>query len=222
MNWIQLDDAEIKKRFELQLHLQAMIKAHLPTVNVYMFGSTANRLAFPGSDIDLLLMGDNYAFGDLFKAIELIMLNSGEFEYVDAISTAQVPIIQAMHKKTDISMDIVINREDGLRGLSLVSTMLEEYVELRPIYFVLKAFLKYKNLHKPYKGGIGSFVLVNMIVVYLQTHYKLGNPPMYLQDHIIKFLEFYVHKLEFSKVGVSIREGGFFFDKDHEYLSKPG
>lgn len=77
-------------------------------------------------------------------------------------------------------MDIVINRDDGLKGLSLVMTMLDHFPELKPMYFILKAFLKYKNLHKPYKGGIGSFVLINMIVVYLQTHYKMGNPPRYL------------------------------------------
>ena len=64
-------------------------------------------------------------------------------------------------------MDIVVNREDGLKGLSLVSKLLESFKELRPMYFVIKAFLKYKNLHKPYKGGIGSFTLINMIVCYL-------------------------------------------------------
>ena len=102
-------------------------------------------------------------------------------------------------------MDIVINREDGLKGLSLVMTMIELFPELRPIYFVIKAFLKYKNMHKPYKGGIGSFVLINMIVAYLQSHYKKGNKPLYLQDHIIKFFEFYTNKLNFTEVGISIR-----------------
>ena len=69
-------------------------------------------------------------------------------------------------------MDIVMNRDDGLKGLSLVTTLLNEFAELRPMYFVLKAFLKYKTLHKPYTGGIGSFVLINMITAYLQMHYK--------------------------------------------------
>ena len=87
-------------------------------------------------------------------------------------------------------MDIVMNRDDGLKGLSLVTSLIDAFPELRAIYFVVKAFLKYKNLHKPYTGGIGSFVLINMIAFYLQMHYKrVGaiKEKVFLQDHIIMF-----------------------------------
>jgi non-canonical poly(A) RNA polymerase PAPD5/7 len=92
----------------------------------------------------------------------------------------------------------------------------------------MKAFLKYKNLHKPYKGGIGSFVLINMIVAYLQYEAKLVHhqssstphhlqqqiPRYYLHEHLLKFLDFFAVKLNLKHVGISIRAGGFFFNKD--------
>lgn len=31
-----------------------------------------------------------------------------------------------------------------------------------------------------------------------------------------------MRKLDFPNVGISMRDGGFFFDKDHEFLGKPG
>ena len=36
----------------------------------------------------------------------------------------------------------------------------------------MKAFLVNKNVHKPWKGGIGSFVLTNLITAYLQRYAK--------------------------------------------------
>lgn len=136
-----------------------------------MFGSTANRLALPNSDIDVLIcvehVTDNTTYNLLFDAIYEIMRASGEFDELEPIKSSQVPIIQARHKKTGISLDIVIDREDGLQGLCLVASLQEVFPELRAIYLVIKAFLVNKNAHKPWKGGIGSFVLINLITAFL-------------------------------------------------------
>ncbi len=45
---------------------------------------------------------------------------------------------------------------------------------------------------------------------------------MYLQDHILQFLELYTKNLDLKHVALSIREGGFTFHKDHDYLCKEG
>lgn len=83
-----------------------------------MFGSTANRLALPGSDIDVLVCVDhvthNTTYNLLFDCVHLIIRNSQKFEEIEPIKTSQVPIIQARHRKTGISIDLVIDREDGL------------------------------------------------------------------------------------------------------------
>ncbi|CDW89117.1 poly rna polymerase [Stylonychia lemnae] len=225
VEWIQMSDAEIKQRYEILNEIEKLVQIKIPGTQLYMFGSTANRLAFSGSDIDILVMNNDYGYANLYNHVLHIMVESNLFESIDDIRNTQVPIIQAQHKATGISMDIVMNRDDGLKGLSLVSTLISKYPELRPMYFVLKAFLKYKNVHKPYTGGIGSFVLINMIAFYLQMHYKRVrdiNEKVFLQDHIICFFKFFGRQLDIKFLGFSIRDGGFIFDKDHEYLGKEG
>lgn len=53
------------------------------------------------------------------------MVESNEFDSIDDIRNTSVPIIQAYHKKTGISMDIVMNRDDGLKGLALVTSLID-------------------------------------------------------------------------------------------------
>ena len=74
MKWIEMSEEELKKRYNLKKHLEEMVKKYIPTAKVFMFGSTANRLAFPGSDIDILIIENSKNFGDLFAVIYLIML----------------------------------------------------------------------------------------------------------------------------------------------------
>lgn len=105
-----------------------------------------------------------------------------------------MPIIQARHKKTGVSIDMVIDREDGLQGLCLVSSLIDTFPELQPLYMVIKAFLVSKNVHKPWKGGMGSFVLVNLLTIYIQKVYKkrvkTGSIDQPLQELVIGFLNF--------------------------------
>lgn len=78
---------------------------------------------------------------------------------------------------------------------------------------MLKVFLKERQIHDPYHGGIGSFVLINMIVHYLQYSYKTNEKDLLLHEHLKEFFHYYTHKLDYPNLGISIREGGFVFDK---------
>jgi non-canonical poly(A) RNA polymerase PAPD5/7 len=138
-----------------------------------MFGSTANRLALKGSDIDLLVIDKKTKLDVLYNRVFNLLKEQKIFEYVVPLSQATVPIIKILHKETGINLDIVFNREDGLQGLAIVIKFITVYPELKPLYFVLKAFLKYRKLDQTYTGGISSFMLVNMIVFYLQNKYKI-------------------------------------------------
>ena len=62
-------DQELKERYEMLTHIEEMIHNHIPSAKVFMFGSTANRLAFPGSDIDILIVENTYKFNDLYNGI---------------------------------------------------------------------------------------------------------------------------------------------------------
>ena len=90
---------------------------------------------------------------------------------------------------------------------------------------MVKAFLVYKNAHKPWKGGIGSFVLINLITSYLQlTHTKRMAKEEKEAQHtgihglVVGFFDFMGNELHTKAVGISILEGGFAFDRNDESL----
>jgi DNA polymerase sigma len=79
-DWIQITDQEIKERYDLLDLIESLIKEHIPEAQVFMFGSTANRLALPGSDIDVLVcldsVKDSPTYSLLFDCILNIILVS--------------------------------------------------------------------------------------------------------------------------------------------------
>lgn len=84
-----------------------------------------------------------------------------------------VPIIKLRDKKSGLFADVTFNRDDCYKGVITVLAMQVEFPELRPLYFVLKCFLRERgHLDKTKKGGVCSFMLLSMITSYLQTHYK--------------------------------------------------
>lgn len=114
------------------------------------------------------------------------------------------------------------------------------FPEIRPLYFILKVFLKERNnLDQTRDGGICSFMLLNMIAFYLQTHYKdclqtynfkqtqiqswsRSSAPKLDKDgemakatdlelhmHLMRFFQFYAEELDQSAFYISIRKGGF-------------
>jgi hypothetical protein len=62
-----------------------------------MFGSTANRFALPGSDIDVLILHpdvtQSHTYNLLYEAILQILLASKEFIEIEPIKSTTVPII---------------------------------------------------------------------------------------------------------------------------------
>jgi len=186
-----------------------------------MFGSTSNRLALPGSDIDVLVtvpnVTSNFTYNLLYETVLHILIASKEFDEIEPIKTSQVPIISARHIESGVSLDMVIDRNDGLQGLCLVTTLQKAFSELQPLYLIIKAFLCNKNVHKPWKGGIGSFVLINLIVCFLQKEYKrrlkenLDSLPLHAL--VVYFLDFIGNEFRHKKAGLSILFGGFAFDR---------
>jgi DNA polymerase sigma len=191
-----------------------------------MFGSTANRLALPGSDIDVLICVPNvtcsFTYNLVYEIVLHILIGSKEFDEIEPIKTSQVPIISARHIESGVSLDMVIDREDGLQGLCLVNSLENTFSELRPLYLVIKAFLCNKNLHKPWKGGMGSFVLINFITCFLQKEYKKrvkeNQEPLPLHALVIYFLDFLGNIFRHKKAGLSIIHGGFAFNRFDDML----
>lgn len=98
---------------------------------------------------------------------------------------------------------------------------------------MLKCFLRERGgLDKTKKGGVCSFMLLNMIVSYLQTHQKEASavagskvqtwgeqvvvPDVSLHKHLIRFMRHYGCRLNSRDTGISIRAGGFLYGKSED------
>lgn len=143
------------------------------------------------------------------------------FEYVERIY-ASVPILKLKDNKTGLCIDIAFNRDDGILGCMTSVMTNVMFPEMRPLYFVLKAFLRERGLDQTRKGGVCSFMLINMVVYYLQMQYKENKINVMLHIHLMNFLKLYGETLNTREVGISIRAGGFAYYKNDEGLGKDG
>ena len=190
-----------------------------PKAECVMFGSTASEFALKGSDIDILVFHPSVKFTVLCDKIQQRLLKVKAFEYVEKIF-ASVPILKLKDNKTGICVDIAFNRDDGILGCTLSVLQSKLFPELRPLYFVIKAFLRERFLDQTRKGGVCSFMLINMIVYYLQTQYKEGLLNKMLHLHLYDFFKLYGIQTNNKEVGISVRAGGFTFFKNDAGLGK--
>ena len=78
-----------------------------------------------------------------------------------------MPILKLKDNKTGLCCDIAFKREDGIQGclVGVAATLL--FPEMRPLYLVIKAFLRERSLDSTRTGGVCSFMLLNMIIYFL-------------------------------------------------------
>lgn len=139
-----------------------------------LFGSAGSQLAIYGSDIDVLVYvpDPEVKFRDLYLSVHKMFLNEDWVEYAEKI-TSIVPILKIKDAETGLNADICFNRDDSYKGVIYSLSLQVIFPELRPLYFILKVFLKERsNLDLTRLGGVCSFMLLNMITFYLQSHYK--------------------------------------------------
>jgi non-canonical poly(A) RNA polymerase PAPD5/7 len=114
-----------------------------------------------------LILYPKVNYSNLCGKIHERLLKVKAFEYVERIY-ASVPILKLKDNKTGLCVDIAFNRDDGIQGTMISVITSSMFPELRPLYFVLKAFLRERCLDQTRKGGVCSFMLINMIVYFLQ------------------------------------------------------
>lgn len=92
---------------------------------------------------------------------------------------------------------------------------------------VLKILLNVNNLNKTFDGGLSSFGLILLTVSYLQMFYSgitVNNlsiaENVTLSDHLLNFLKLYGEDFNYQKLGISVRNGGFYYQRDDKCYDK--
>lgn len=106
-----------------------------------------------------------------------------------------------------------------------MNKQLQAYPMLRSLTVILKLFLAQRRMNETYSGGIGSFVLLNMIVSFLQQRQRCAvlegksfkDVNWNLGVLLIDFFQFYGVRFNYILAGISINNSGYYNKQDRGY-----
>jgi len=169
------------------------------------------------------------AVSDTTKVLHIMattLKRSGITSHVTIIAKAKVPIIKFVSSYGRLQVDISINQANGLISGEIITGFLKQMIPgdqekeskaLRSLIMITKAFLRERKLNEVYTGGLGSYSVVCLAVSFLQMHPKIRrgemDPEKNLGVLVVEFFELYGNRFNYDNVGISLREGGTYFNK---------
>ncbi|KAJ3050525.1 hypothetical protein HK097_008526 [Rhizophlyctis rosea] len=202
-----------------------------PNSSLKCYGSSNTGLALPHSDIDLVIFAQRSISPDtpplspnghspdtinemdrrrdisILRTIRGLLVQSTlpQPHSVEVISGAFVPVLKFSEKITRTRVDITVNKHGGKLSSEQVREWMKMYPQLRPLAVALKQYLFSKALNECYLGGIGGYLLVNMVVFFFkQQPHLTDNLGILLAD----FFKFY-GSFEYERWGVCARTGQY-------------
>jgi non-canonical poly(A) RNA polymerase PAPD5/7 len=99
--------------------------------------------------------------------------------------------------------------------LKLFDEILEKFPSIRPVLLLLKFILRQRGYNETYTGGLGSYLLLNMIYAFVQYLINRGQERNIhnLGQFFLGFLRFFGVEFNYKELGISINNGGYFFNK---------
>lgn len=142
------------------------------TSEVKSFGSYATGLILPSSDLDIVILTDTPPL-EILSCLSPILRDLHICKGLDTIFSAHIPLIKLttnLNNSIVVDISVFTHEHKGLATLEFVNKQLTTYPSLRPVYLFLKQLLYFTNFNESYKGGLGSFSLLLLVVHYLQRH----------------------------------------------------
>ncbi|KAI5776842.1 hypothetical protein EDC01DRAFT_636327 [Geopyxis carbonaria] len=193
---------------------------------VHLYGSNATGIGLPICDIDLMIVAPGVADSNPYKLREMrisVLYQIQEFLYTTGISNrlavrdeAQIPLLEARDMQTSLEVDISFEEPHIVVSLEQVQNWKILYGEqdILALVIVIKHALGMRKLglgsaSTPYEGGIGSYVLLCMIVVYLdknqrETGKKAPYHPTHMATLFLGFCKFWGVEFDYETCGVEI------------------
>ncbi|XP_021754869.1 non-canonical poly(A) RNA polymerase PAPD5-like [Chenopodium quinoa] len=201
-----------------------VIKYIWPYCRVEVFGSYRTGLYLPSSDIDVVILESNIKTPQLgLQALSRALSQKGIAKKMQVIGKARVPIIKFLEKVTDVAFDISFDVDNGPKAAEYIQDAISRLPPLRPLCLILKVFLQQRELNEVYSGGVGSYALLAMLIAMLRSVNDCQrSPEQNLGILLVKFFEFYAHRLNTWDVGVSCNGTGTFYLKSRKGFQTKG
>ena len=173
-----------------------------------MFGSNASGYGLGMADVDIRLClpkrehqitapnrDEMLLLEEYLQRVQGLLLQSG-FRQAKFLRS-RVPLVDAIHDESGIRVQIVSTNSTRLSH-AYIKQQMELHPDLLSVYAVAKVLLKIRNLMDVWRGGIGSYTLINMVIASLKLL-----PSESLGENLVNFLDFY-SKLETRKSTVGL------------------
>ena len=218
VEYLKPSQAEVSMRRYIELQVADLARTLFPGCDPVVYGSMTTHLVLPLSDLDMSILNVNVPIDDALNQLARAIANAGlcVTAYPQVILKTKVPLLKFKHKGSLLDVDVSINAGDGKHNSEIVRELLKKFPEARHLTIVIKYFLQQRDMHEPYKGGLGSYATVILVISFLQHH------PIYttqiadrgktgLGKLLVDFFRYYGHRFNYNRCGVSIENGGFYF-----------
>lgn len=218
-NFMMPSPTELDARQAWAARIEAAAKETLgDSCQVHLFGSTSTGLNLPSADIDVAVAGvEGVRATTAMKRIAEWLLQKGEVSKIEIVQSARVPVAKLQQRSTGLWADVIINRLDGLETSGFIREHMEIFPALQPLVLFLKLFLLQRGLHETFGGGLGSYLLVCLVLSFLQRHPSSRNPQTYpkttLGNLLFDLFRHYGQEFRYGSVGISLLGGGSLFDR---------
>ncbi|ETI51518.1 hypothetical protein, variant 11 [Phytophthora nicotianae CJ01A1] len=159
--------------------LQELVRSLWPDALIDIYGSSYTQLALPVSDIDCVLVARSLA-GErplvILEALAAEVERQPWTKKLELLGSAKIPVLKMTYSlnptEQDVLLDLTCGHSVGHTGLGardLIYSLQTEMPALRPLVLILKSHLVNNNLNCAFTGGISSYVLVILVVRFLQA-----------------------------------------------------
>lgn len=188
-----------------------------PQSEIRIFGSFFTGLSLPNGDVDVAVLNVPCRPGTAMKILADTMLASGEISWLEIIESAKVPVMKIRSQSCGLRADIVFNMQDGLQTSRFIKQSLKDYPQMYPLLVFIKYFLLQRGLNDTFTGGMGSYLLCNVVLHFLQRHPCMRDSKLFsstsLGHLLFDFMKYYGRDFRYD-VGISVLDGGYTFRKE--------
>jgi len=143
-----------------------------PGARVHLFGSAVSGMRLPYGDVDIMIEAPGANGQLLLPKLARALRDAAVPSTILTILDRRVPIIKWTDKTTGMKIDGCVNNAGGLHTSTLLRHSVASLDKLRPLTLVLKSQLLMHGLHNAFTGGVGGYLLANMV-----RHLLLLSPP---------------------------------------------
>ncbi|XP_074652029.1 poly(A) RNA polymerase, mitochondrial-like [Tubulanus polymorphus] len=193
-------------RYFLCTLLEDAFRGLFPGVEVFPFGSSASGLARHNSDLDIILSlgqqnsnakadsnlrfmtrklhpDENHNKQFTKRTLDVIAntldLFLPQYEQVQSILNARVPIVNFKHDATNITCDLSLNNRSGILMSEVLFTLCQLDSRFRSLLFILRKWASNKGLTLTRPGPrFSNFMLGCLVIHFLQTRPVPILPPL--------------------------------------------